>query len=89
MLMNPQMYFFMHDLSRFLVDKMSQISLLSELTKSDFMVKLACEQVLHFWARKCQPIKTLIRLFSHVKKYRSTNQNAHTTNFTYEKYSIQ
>ena len=53
------------------------------------MFTLACEQVLNFWVRKCQPIKTLIRLFSHVKKYRTTNQNAHTTNFTCEKYSMQ
>ena len=31
------------------------------------MFTLACEQAFNFWVRKCQPIKTLIRLFSHVK----------------------
>ena len=41
--------------------------IISKLTKSDSMFTLACEQALNFWVRKCQPIKTLIRLFSHVK----------------------
>ena len=36
--------------------------------KQDSMFTLACKQVLHFRVRKCQPIKTFTRLFSHVKK---------------------
>ena len=32
------------------------------------MFTLACKQVLHFRVRKCQPVKTFIRLSSHVKK---------------------
>ena len=32
------------------------------------MFTLAGEQVLYFWGRKCQPIKMITRLLSHVKK---------------------
>ena len=80
MLMKPQVHFFMV-VQDFLLTKChkSLSSVLSELTKSVLMFTLACEQVLYFWVRKCQPIKMLIRLFSHVKKYHTTNQNARTT----------
>ena len=51
------------------------------LTKSDSMLTLACEQVLHVWVRKCllsQP--NAHTTFFICDKNRSTNQNAHTTN---------
>ena len=55
MLKKPQVYFFMF-FRDFLLIKCHKL-----------LFTLACKQVLHFWVRKCQPIKTPIRLFSHVK----------------------
>ena len=57
-------------MSRVHVLQMSPVHVLQVQSKSSFynMPTLACEQALHFWVRKCQPIKTLNDKFSLVKK---------------------